>query len=64
MILFLFGIVFNVLSPKHSIQERNFLAALALHDIGFDADICRMILPGKTRYVGIPLAMMPRFLKF
>jgi hypothetical protein len=53
-----------VLSSELNIQERNFFAALALHDIGFDTDICLIILPGKTRYTGIPLAMMPRFLKF
>jgi hypothetical protein len=37
---------------------------MALHDIGFDTDICRLILPGKIRFAGIPLPMMPRFMKF
>jgi hypothetical protein len=47
-----------------SVQEHNLFAALALRNIGFDTDMCRVILPGKVRFAGIPLAMLPRFLKF
>ena len=30
---------------------------------GLVTEVCRMIMPGKTRYMGIPLAMMPQYLK-
>jgi hypothetical protein len=36
---------------------------VALSRAGLDTEICRMILPGKTRYLGVPLALMPPYVK-
>jgi hypothetical protein len=43
-------------------QDVNEAAAIAMQRWGIDTEVCRMILPGKTRFMGIPLAMLPRYM--
>jgi hypothetical protein len=42
-------------------QDINEAAVIALSRCGIDEEICRLILPGKYRFMGIPLASMPRY---
>ena len=53
----------NILKLQQKEEDINVAAAVALQRAGIDFEVCRMIMPGKTRYMGIPLAMMPPYLK-
>jgi hypothetical protein len=60
---FLKSVEDNILAEQQKEEDFNVAAAVALQRAGIDSEICRMIMPGKTRYMGIPLAMMPPYLK-
>ena len=60
---FLRSIDVNILKLQQKEEDTNVAAAIALQRAGLDTELCRMIMPGKTRYMGIPLAMMPPYLK-
>ena len=60
---FLRSIEVNILKLQQKEEDTNVAAAIALQRAGLDTELCRMIMPGKTRYMGIPLAMMPPYLK-
>ncbi len=53
----------NILKLQQKEEDFNVAAAVALQRAGLDTEVCRMIMPGKTRYMGNPLAMMPQYLK-
>ena len=60
---FLKSVEENILKEQQNEEDFNAAAAMVMHRAGLDAEISRMILPGKTRCWGIPLAMMPPYLK-
>jgi hypothetical protein len=60
---FLRSIDVNILKLQQKEEDTNVAAAIALQRAGLDTEVCRMIMTGKTRYMGVPLAMMPPYLK-
>lgn len=60
---FLKSVEEHIVAGQQKEEDFNVAAAVALQRAGLDTEICRMILPGKTRYMGVPLAMMPPYLK-
>ena len=60
---FLRSVEANILKLQQKEEDTNVAAAIALQRAGLAAEVCRMIMPCKTRYMGIPLAMMPPYLK-
>jgi hypothetical protein len=63
MSAFLKAVEASVLTLQQEEEDVNVAAAVALQRAGLDTEVCRMIMPGKTRYMGIGLAMMPPCLK-
>ena len=63
MRLFLKSVEENIVREQQNEEDFNVAAAVALSRAGLDTEICRMILPGKTRYLGVPLALMPPYVK-
>jgi hypothetical protein len=63
MSAFLKAVEASVLTLQQEEEDVNVAAAVALQRAGLDAEVCRMIMPGKTRYMGFALAMMPPYLK-
>jgi hypothetical protein len=63
MRLFLKSVENSVLKEQQDEEDFNVAAAVVMHRAGLDAEMSRMILPCKTRYMGIPLAMLPAYLK-
>ena len=59
MSAFLKAVEASVLTLQQEEEDVNVAAAVALQRAGLDAEVCRMIMPGKTRYMGFALAMMP-----
>jgi hypothetical protein len=62
MCLFLKSVEESVLKEQQTEEDCNIAFTVALIRGGLDAEIRRMILPGKTRYLGAPLAMMPPYI--
>ena len=60
---FLKSVEENIIAAQQKEEDFNVAAAVALSRAGLDAEICRMILPGKVRFMGLPLAVLPRYLK-
>ena len=60
---FLKSVEENIVDEQQKEEDFNVAAAVALSRAGLDTEICRMILPGKTRYMGIPLKLLPPYLK-
>ena len=60
---FLKSVEAKILALQQEEEDANVAAAVALQRAGLDTEICRMIMPGKTRYMGFALAMMPPYLK-
>jgi hypothetical protein len=60
---FLKSVEKNIVDEQQKEEDFNVAAAVALSRAGLDTEICRMILPGKTRYMGIPLKLLPPYLK-
>ena len=63
MSAFLKAVEASVLTLQQEEEDVNVAAAVALQRAGLDTEVCRMIMPGKTRYMGVGLAMMPPYLK-
>ena len=63
MSAFLKSVEASVLTLQQEEEDVNVAAAVALQRAGLDTEVCRMIMPGKTRYMGFALAMMPPYLK-
>ena len=63
MSAFLKAVEASVLTLQQEEEDVNVAAAVALQRAGLDTEVCRMIMPGKTRYMGFPLAVMPPYLK-
>ena len=60
---FLKSVEASVLALQQEEEDAHVAAAVALQRAGLDTEVCRMIMPGKTRYMGFPLAVMPPYLK-
>ena len=63
MSAFLKAVEASVLTLQQEEEDVNVAAAVALQRAGLVTEVCRMIMPGKTRYMGFPLAVMPPYLK-
>jgi hypothetical protein len=60
---FLITILRVIAEEQKREEETNEAAAIAMQRAGMDAELCRMILPGKRRFMGIPLALLPRYMR-
>ena len=63
MRVYLKSVEANILELQQEEEDVNVAAAVALQRAGLVTEVCRMIMPGKTRYMGFPLAVMPPYLK-
>jgi hypothetical protein len=58
---FLLRVEGEIHTAQQKEEDVNSTAVMALYRLGIDVEIIRMIIPGKVRFMGVPLALMPEY---